>query len=280
MKNLFLLAAIVLSSPVHAACSGNERVFETRDPVDQSAWALTSKEYVPARAGAPVVFILPPIVGETLLDRRLAARFCKNGMAAYILHATKTVSAEREATDLAIHDESYVRAHGAVRAVIAELEKQGGVSGRYGILGMSLGGMLSAYVAGAEPKISASVIVAGAGNAAGVLANSDQELVVRQRNQRLGRLGFVDVPSYETALRAAIFHDPLSVAGNIQPKSMYMFIANKDTTVPTRYQRELRAAVAEPLVFVMNASHTPGLIKAGTVHAGKITSFLARRLKD
>jgi dienelactone hydrolase len=280
MKTLLIVLSLSVPFVAFGVCSGEERVFQAVDPVDASPWAMTSKQYAPARPGAPVVFIIPPIVGETILDRRLASKLCRKGVAAFILHVSKAVPSEREATDLAIHDESYVRALGGVRAATEALEAQGTFSARYGVLGMSLGGMLSAYVAGAEPKIAASVIVAGAGNAAGVLATSDQELVVRQRTTRLASLGFVDPSNYEATLRQAITCDPLSVAGNIKPDSMYIFIARKDTTVPTRYQRELRAAVRSPLVFEMNAAHTMGLIKAGTIHAGKITRFLVKRLKD
>ncbi|MBY0515636.1 MAG: hypothetical protein K2P81_01920 [Bacteriovoracaceae bacterium] len=277
MKNLFILTSLLFSTFSFAQCTGAERVFKTVDPIDQTPWDISTKEYVPAKKSS-VVFIVPPIVGETVLDRRLAAKFCANGMAAYIVQVVKIVAPEREAVDLSIHDESYVRAQGGVSSIIDILESENKFTGRYGILGMSLGGMLSAYVAGSEPRIIASVIAAGAGNAAGVLATSDQELVVKQRETRLSTLGFPNAQAYEEALRAAIPHDPLSVAGNIQPNSMYLFIANSDTTVPTKYQLQLRDAVKEPLVFRINSAHRNALIKAGTIHAGKITSFLLRRL--
>jgi dienelactone hydrolase len=269
-----------LSFNLYAACDGSSRVFTHPDAVDGSLWAMTSKQYLTSNPTSPMVFILPPIVGETILDRRLAERFCRAGLSTLILHAVREVSPEREARDLAIHDESYVRAHGAVSAVMNAIEAQGLRPTRYGVLGMSLGGMLAAYVAGAENKISASVVVAGAGNAAGVLSHSDQELVVAQRKKRFETLGFTGVDSYEAALRAAISHDPLSVAANVPARSMYLFIATRDTTVPTRYQRELRQAINSPLVFEMRAGHTSGLVKAGTIHAGKITNFMVKRLKD
>jgi dienelactone hydrolase len=277
MKNLFILSSLLFSSLSFAQCTGAERIFKGIDQVDQTPWDISTKEYVPAKKSS-VVFIVPPIVGETVLDRRLAEKFCANGMAAYIVQVVKNIAPEREAIDLSIHDESYVRAQGGVSGIIDILESENKFTGRYGILGMSLGGMLSAYIAGSEPRIIASVIAAGAGNAAGVLATSDQELVVKQRETRLRNLGFPNVQAYEEALRAVIPHDPLSVAGNIQPNSMYLFIANSDTTVPTKYQLQLRDAVREPLVFRINSAHRNALIKVGTIHAGKITSFLLRRL--
>jgi hypothetical protein len=58
--------------------------------VDGSLWPLVTKEYVPSYQGAPVIFILPPIVGETQLDRQLALKFCHSGMAAYIVSGIPT----------------------------------------------------------------------------------------------------------------------------------------------------------------------------------------------
>lgn len=281
MKKLILgFTLLSISSATFAQCSGNERSFQAIDPVDKSSWIINTKEYLPAKNGVPVVFVLPPIVGETVLDRRVVNKFCANGMAAYVIQVVKENSPEREINDLRVHDESYERALGGVRQLISAMENDSRFNGKFGILGMSLGGMLSSYVAGSEPRILASVIVAGAGNVPGVLADSDQEIVVRQRNARLQALGLVDVEDYKQRLTNFVTRDPLFVAGNVAPRSMYLFIANSDTTVPTRYQQELRQAVSDPLVFVMNASHAPGLIKAATLHVGKMTSFFSKRLKD
>lgn len=274
----FILILLTLPSLALATCDEVSRSYPTIDPIDGLEWQVTTKEFLPS-AKAPLVFIVPPIVGETVLDRRMAARLCANGIAASIVQVVKVVEPEREVRDVRIHDESYIRAAHGISVLIDAYKANAGLNGRFGILGMSLGGMLSAYVAGADSRILASVIIAGAGNAAGVLANSDQELVVNQREARMRALSIPDVASYETLLRSVISHDPLSVAGNIAPKSSYLFIANSDGTVPTRYQFELREAIREPLVFVMRAGHTSGLVKAATVHAGKITSFFVKRLK-
>jgi hypothetical protein len=86
------------------------------------------------------------------------------------------------------------------------------------------------------------------------------------------------VTEYEEELRKVLSIDPLDVVGGIAPGSMYMFIPNSDTTVPVRFQRQLRYAVREPLVYVMRGFHKRGLIKATFLHGGKINSFFRRRL--
>lgn len=279
MKNLILILTLTfLSFCSYAQCTGRVRIFNMPDPVDGTPWPLVTKEYIPRNQGAPVIFILPPIIGETQLDRQLAVRFCNSGMATYILHTMKPVRRQREVNDFKVHDEAFLRAHGAVRSVIYKLESRARILPRYGILGMSLGGVFAAYVAAVEPKISASVVIAGAGNPAGVLAYSDQQRVVNLRQRRMRELNIPNVRTYESQLRSTLTIDPLDVVSRIEPNSMYMFIPNSDRTVPVRYQRELRAAVREPLVYVMRGSHRTGLVKATRLHGGKITSFFAKRL--
>jgi dienelactone hydrolase len=275
---LFFIALLTLASTsLWANCQETNSATETIDPTEGSSWQVTTKSYLTSRSNS-FIFIVSPIVGETVLDRRLAQRFCANGLSAIIAGVVKTDNPLTADSDLSIHDKSYVRALAGIQALIAQIQLTT-PNARFGILGMSLGGMLSAYIAGAEPRIEASVIVAGAGNAAGVLADSDQEIVRGQRERRFGLFNISTPQEYENLLRPLIVNDPLSVASNIRPNSSYLFIANGDTTVPTRYQRELRDAIASPLVYAMNVGHTQALIRAGTIHAGKITGFFTRRLK-
>lgn len=275
MKTLALMT-LFLPLLSWANCQETNASVLTLDPSVNSPWEVETKSYLTNRSSS-YVFIISPIVGETVLDRRLARRLCANGLSAIIANVVKADNPLTADTDLTIHDNSYVRALAGIQALMTEITKNK-PEARFGILGMSLGGMLSAYVAGAEERIEASVIVAGAGNAAGVLADSDQQIVRGQRERRYDIYNLSTPKEYEELLRPLIMNDPLSVAGNIKPNSSYLFIANKDSTVPTRYQRELRAAINSPLVYTMNVGHTQALIRAGTIHAGKIVSFLKRRL--
>ena len=230
---LFFFALLALASTtLWANCQETISATETVDPTEGTSWQVTTKSYLTSRSSS-FIFIVSPIVGETVLDRRLAQRFCANGLSAIIASVVKADNPLTADSDLSIHDKSYVRALAGIQALMAEIQLTT-PSARFGILGMSLGGMLSAYIAGAEPRIEASVIVAGAGNAAGVLADSDQEIVRSQRERRFGLFNISTPKEYENLLRPLIVNDPLSVAGNIRPNSSYLFIANGDTTVPTR----------------------------------------------
>lgn len=279
MKNLIFALGLLLSLSSFA-CEQVTSSVTISDPADGADFTVAIKAYQPKNYKKnPAIFILPPIVGETVLDRTFAERFCNNGMASFILNVVKIIPREVEVTDLSIHDNSYLRALAGVRATMDKLSTDPGLNGDFGILGMSLGGMLSAYVAGSEPRIKASVVIVGAGNVPGVLTFSAQELVVTQRQDRIKHFGLKDQKSYEELLKSKVTHDPLAVAGNIAPETTYLFIARGDSTVPTKFQRQLAEAIREPLIYEMRGGHFEGIVKAGTVHAGKITSFFLSQLK-
>ncbi len=279
MKFLILTCTILFSQLSWSNCNEVESLHPFEDSADGQIFTVKAKGYVPNRSTkVPAVFILPPIVGETVLDRRMGQKLCQNGIAAYILNVVKVIPTEEEYPNLLVHDQSFVRALAGTRAVMKSLSANTALNGKFGIIGTSQGGMFAAYVAGSEPAIEASVIVVGAGNVPGVLASSDQEYIKAQREARLKIFNLTTEAEYEALLRPLIPNDPLAVAQQISPGSVYFFIAQNDTTVPTRFQRELLKKIPSPLVFEMKGDHFQGIVKAGTVHAEKIVRFFKRKL--
>ncbi|HXH76677.1 MAG TPA: hypothetical protein VNJ08_17030 [Bacteriovoracaceae bacterium] len=281
MKSLlcFLLLAFY-SLTAWSVCDGNERIFTLTDPTDQQAWNLSSFVYKPLivpGSPTPVVFILPPIIGANDLDRSLAIRFCLNGMSAYILNTIKDDPEDVEVYNLNTHNEALQRAHAGVRAAIDELARDPG-NGNFGILGASLGGIQAAYIAGIEPMIKSSVVLAGAGNIPGVLAYSDQERAVRVREARMQLLQMNDPAQYESLMSLFTTEDPLNVASAVPPDSMYFFVVLRDTSVPTIYQQQLVERIPAPKVQEIDATHILGIAGAGTSFAEEITRFLKERL--
>jgi dienelactone hydrolase len=280
MKKLILIGLVLFTQPILAICDGVSESFTISDPKDGLPFEVKAKVYLPAGKKFPVIFILPPIVGETILDRRMAEKFCHNKIGAYILNVVRVNSSEEEISNLRIHDHSYIRALEGVRMVKEKLHTDPSVSGEFGIMGSSLGGMLAAYVAGAEASFKASVIIVGAGNVPAVLANSDQELVVSQKNARQELFKLRTSADYEAFLSEAISLDPLDVIQNVAPGSTYFFIAKNDKTVPTVNQMELKNKAPSPWVYEMRGSHFEGIVKATTLHAGKILGFFKLKFSE
>jgi len=278
MKKSILICFLLVSTIVFADCEERSEAFTFIDPTDGKDFSAGLKFYRPASSiRTPVVFILPPIVGETVLDRTMAQRLCAQGVSAYIVNVVKVLPREEEVSNLMVHDNSYIRALAGVRDLIQELKKDAKLSGQFGILGTSLGGMLAAFIAGSEPQISASVIIVGGGNVPGILANSDQEIIKAQRDERMKLFGLKTINDYEDLLRSHIPNDPIHVVQNVTPGSMYLFIALGDQTVPTKYQQELRRQVPSPYVYEMYGNHVTGIIKASTLHSNKILNFFTKK---
>jgi len=270
---IFILALIfaLFQSDAFAAC----------EPRLQTLSGVKAKTYAPAAlAGkkASAILILPTILGETRVERGFATSLCRAGFRALILDVTKDTTPEYEIENLTTHDESFAFALTSVQAVLAVLKTDTTLSGKFGLMGASQGGLFSTYVAGSEPAISASVIIVGAGNLPGVLTYSDQKGVKAIRDARKARLNIRTSVEYEGVLKQAITLDPLSAARNIAPDAAYLFVATRDTTVPSRYQLELAETVAGARVRKMDTNHVNGIIRAGKTYGKDITNYFKEKL--
>jgi dienelactone hydrolase len=264
-----------------ASCKGESAPFQLTDPVDQKPWQVQTRAYRPeTKSKFPVVFVLPTIIGETILERTLAKRLCQKGMGAYVLNLVKLDSFEEQITNLNIHDDLYVRALAGVRHIISALQNDPRTSGEFGIIGASQGGMISTFIAGSEPLIKSSVVIVAGGNVPGILTYSDQKGVKKQRLARMKYYGITNQADYEQLLKDKIPHDPISVAPQIIPGSLLFFLGTQDKTVPTLFQKQLKDKIPGPLVFEMRTSHLEGVIKATTLHFNKISRFFLKRFNQ
>lgn len=262
---------VLLQASAFAAC----------EPQLQSPGGVKAKSYAPqTRSGKKVsaVLILPTILGETRVERGFASTLCRAGLRALILDVTKDTTPQYEIENLTSHDEAFAYALSSVQAVLKDLESDTTLSGKFGLLGASQGGLFSTYVAGSEPSISASVIIVGAGNLPGVLSYSDQKDVKAVRDARKKRLNIRSNEEYEATLKQAITLDPQLTARSISPDAAYLFIATRDTTVPSRYQLELSQNISGARIKTMDTNHVNGIIRAGQTYGKEITNYFLEKL--
>jgi dienelactone hydrolase len=199
-------------------------------------------------------------------------------MGAYILNVVKEHSLQVQIENLAYEDERLTRAQAGVSHVIDELQKDQSVSGSFGIIGSSQGAIFTAYVAGIDSRLKSSVMVVGGGNMPGILAYGQEKQLNELRNGRMAFLQIKTQKEYEKFLQKNLTKDPLNVAASIAPHSSYLFIANRDNTVPTRYQQQLKNSIPHPMVWNMTGGHGGGVVKATVLHKQKITRFFLNRL--
>jgi hypothetical protein len=180
------------------------------------------------------VLILPPTGGANALDRSWARNLCAAGFNAYILeHWTGD---DEFALDFGIHQRFYARTQKAIGLVLSELNSPEFV----GLLGTSIGGIHAGMAMGLYPQIDAAFVIAAGADMPSMIANSDQEIMVRAWEERKKLFNLPDKAAYIKALDEHIQYDALKLPRNFEGKSLGMMIAKNDSTVPYENQAKLR----------------------------------------
>lgn len=282
MKNIvFTTLLLSLTSSLWADCNSEIKSYDLKDPVDRSKWQVTSKSFFPAvEAGEtfPVIFILPSIVGESPLERSMARRLCNRKIGAVILDVVKEAPFEVRVKNLNFEDQMMIRALHSFKHVLKQVKRLPEVSEKIGILGISQGALASAYISGSVRDMDTTVLIVGAGNLKGVLTESENKTIEALKEARMVHFKIKTEKEYQALLRKRVPHDPLSVAAKIKPNSTYFFMGTEDTTVPTKYQRELVGKIRGAKIFEMEASHMEAIIKTVTFNSDLIFDFYADQL--
>lgn len=278
MRIIRALILFLFTVNAFAICDGTVEKTIVPDPVNKTNFEIEARVYRPLAAPFPVVFILPPIVGETPLDGALGLTLCLNGIGAYVLDVLNDPPREEEIRNLNVHEDGLIRAEVALNALLEKLSVDPGVSQSYGILGASQGGIISAYLAGASDKLKATVLMASGGDVPEILSLSEQESVKTLREDRMKFFKLKDRLEYKNLIAPFITLDPLNVARFVRPNSMLLFVVTNDVDVPTKTQRLLARSLRGPQVIDINNTHVPGIIEASTRYSDRIIRFFKSKL--
>ncbi len=119
---------------------------------------------------------------------------------------------------------------------------------RLGITGISLGGIVGALAAAAEPRLQRVCLVLAGGNLEQIIRESEETREIRAVWS--GRA--FDPNQVATVLRRV---DPLSYAAQLKERRVLMFNARFDTVVPPSCTEQLWRAMGEPEIHWWNANH-------------------------
>lgn len=278
MRHLLIFFITVFSLNALAICDGTVELLSIPDPANKTTFDIESRVYRPAQGPFPVVFILPPIVGETPLDGALGLSLCLSGFGAYVVDVLNDPPDAEEVLNLNVHEDALFRAEVALRTILAQLKLDPNVNQSYGILGASQGGIISSYLSGVIDELKATVLIASGGNIPEILASSEQEAVRTQREERMRVFNVQTSEQYRELVSPYVTLEPLVLARNIKPESTLMFVLTNDIDVPTKNQRDLAAVIPGREVIEINNTHVPGIIEASTRYADRILNFFRSRL--
>lgn len=261
-------------------CQQSKVKLEVRDPVTAVVHPVALTIFRPATSEkVPAVIVVPSMEGVTIVEPKIAAKLCGSGIAAVISDVVDT-SLPKSLPAARHEDEQERRAILSLRTVLDVLSTHPAFDrDRLGIIGVSVGGIITSMMAGIEPdRLKAVVVVVGSGNLPYVLANSDNDKVSDLRRQRMTHLKIRENEIYEDWLRANLRYDPLYFAPRAQRDRIMMITARGDTTVPYRMQQDLFEAFGKPTVSEYSGSHVQTILSMTYFYFGDVIKFYKSRL--
>ena len=269
------------STVVNGSCIISEVHLNVTDPINGETWPIHTTLYRPNVTNpVPMTLVIPTIDGVTVLEPRVAGQLCgaKIGAMIAMLHDTtqpdllpswghedlvnrKEILGLRTLLDFAERDPRFDR-------------------NKLGMIGLSLGGVITSMMAGLEPdRLRAAVVVVGGGNMSYILAMSDNDQVGTLRKRRMASLGVTDLSVYETMLSQSLRYDPLFFAGRALRERIMMVMSTVDTKVPAIVQRETYEAFQRPEYMLFNWGHIPTLAQLAYLYMDPVIAFMNSRFE-
>jgi len=254
------------------ACALRTVRVQGSDPVTGSPWEVQGQEWVPSRASVRIdraVVIVPPTGGVTFLDRSWAKRFCLGHARTFLLeHWTGDLET---GIDPSVHDRGSMRGIAAIRQVVSYLRMP-----KVSVLGSSLGAILASMATGIDARIDRAFLVVAGGSVTDLMTESDQELLVKMRADRMAAYGLKTPEEYRAFLAKFLKIEPTRFAAPGTGKSVTFLIGTKDTTVPTHTQLALWEAWGSPGRVDVPHGHVLSIVAAWAFHGAEVIERLLR----
>jgi hypothetical protein len=248
------------------------------------AWIARAHEpiditvYRPLPAGPPArpLVLMSPVLGNSmLLMPEFATAFTANGFVAAVV--------QRKEVDLDPHA-AIEQAEGELRLLVLRsrqaldwlLTLPDVDAARVATFGVSAGSMVSAMVAGTDPRFRAHVWVFGGGPMADVMSDTVENRF-RRYGEQVRRTHGWSKDDIRERLRTTIETDPVRLAGNVPRDDVLLFLARLDTSVPIRHGWTLYHALGGPELRLLPLGHRGSFLFLPYI-LGESTRFLRRRL--
>ncbi len=242
-----------------------------------SDWTFTAKLFVPlegkSTAKKSVVFVLPTIERETLLEQTLMKTLCKNQIATLLIDSIDNQQ-PRQLPAWDHENQVMIRTLNIIKTFLSWAHAETRFKKNPALLGESLGAITALLVAGVEPRFKSVVTVVGAGNMPLILKESTYPRVALLRVRRLAS-SQMKRDEYELQMRKSFLFDPLVFRDNIRPEKLFMVQARWDTMVPFEAQEQTWKLFGEPKRIVLPWSgHLDALARVAFSDLEEIIEFI------
>lgn len=259
---LYFFASISLASLALA----NNDCKKQNVSFENDGFKVQTLKYESREPSTKNILILPPTGGTNVLDRSYAQILCNQGFNVFILeHWTDD---QEFSLELSIHERFYRRSFHAVDTVTKNIQ-----STFTGILGTSVGAIHAAIAVQHHEKIQAAFLITGGAPIAEVIADSDQVILQKARQDRFASMGFKSKSEYTEAIDKVLPMDPFNSKPIDPKKKIAMVIAPEDTTVPGATQTALRNLWKPQWTLELSGNHRWAIVKTWLAHRNDVVDF-------
>ncbi|MEW6360320.1 MAG: alpha/beta hydrolase family protein [Planctomycetota bacterium] len=208
------------------------------------------------KTGIPGVIVLHILGGDFELSRILARHLAGRGIGAMFVYMSFYGSRRPKGVRARLISEDVELTLAATRQTITDIRRAAlwlslrpEVDPRkIGVTGTSLGAFIGALAAGVEPRFRRCVFVLGGGHIAKVIWEGEE---TAKRRKRLEERGF----TYKSLTERLREVEPMTYAGNIDPRGVLMVNARQDAVVPPWCTEALWEKMGKPQILWYNADH-------------------------
>lgn len=234
----------------------------------------------------PLMFVFPPIMGNTYVDTSVAKALVKNGSDVILVNMPSLFQDEERFSDVSetIY-QSLILIHMLLDQVLKnnffEIE-----TNKIGVFGVSLGGIIASTLVGAIDEIQYAYILCGGGNLSDIALSSKRKSIELFRNRELTlnnefknldsdqkmREQWRDISNkYFTIL------DPLVYGQRVDPSKIFMVMSSNDETIPFRDQIELWNKMGNPDYELSRLSHISTIVRWSIESMNHAVEFLLEK---
>lgn len=209
-----------------------------------------------AEGPVPLMIVMPPTGGPYEIMLYFGRYFAERGYACMVLR--RRARFFNPDHGLAYHKALFRQTVIDIRRAIDWAVAQPGVDGgRVGILGVSLGGILSQLAMQADERVDAGAILISGQDLPLILKESGYTTVRRFKKSLLERYGVGEEELLEIAAKEFAPVDPKSYPGRIDPESILMISGRYDNIVPPVVTRAAWENLGHPsLVWIPTGHYT------------------------
>ncbi|MFY9342591.1 MAG: hypothetical protein WAT39_08880 [Planctomycetota bacterium] len=203
-------------------------------------------------------------VGDSLLARGYAVAACER--------AGRALQAGQRGPEL---ETLFARTVLHQRLLLRWLREGAGVRGPGFVLGISLGGMVTAVLAALEPDLAGVAVCLSGGDIAALIPVSSERRVQTWRQWRRHADGVGD-DHLAWELREALRHEPLRFAPAVPTGRVFLVSADFDTVVPRAHQDLLWEAFGRPTRLHVPLGHYSAALLLDSIVGAVVSHFDAR----